>query len=137
MTASESALRLTELRAPQVDLFTALVSDVRHHRGGQAILDGWASLGVRTSEDACRAGWWFSRPGHEGCCVALVHARCVNALYVAHPLRRKGHGRSLLEALLRLDDPPRDGWALPGDRAMKSLYEEMGWKARLLTMRGA
>ena len=28
-------------------------------------------------------------------------------------------------------------WALPGDRATKSLYESVGWKARLLTMRGA
>jgi hypothetical protein len=30
-----------------------------------------------------------------------------------------------------------DAYALPGDRAMKSLYESIGWKARLLTMRGA
>ena len=31
---------------------------------------------------------------------------------------------------------PLDAFALPGDRATKSLFESLGWKARLLTMRG-
>ena len=44
--------------------------------------------------------------------------------------------RQLLHELVVGENPPKDGYALPGDRGMKSLYESLGWKARLLTMRG-
>ena len=68
---------------------------------------------------------------------ALVSGRCVQAVWVEHAHRRRGIATSLLRELLKGEDPPSDAWALPGDRSTKSLYESVGWKARLLTMRGA
>ncbi len=61
----------------------------------------------------------------------------IEAIYVAHGFRRQKVATILVKTLLASDTPPVDAYALPGDRAMKSLYESLGWKARLLTMRGA
>ena len=61
----------------------------------------------------------------------------MEAIYVAHDFRRQKIATTLVRALLSGDSAPVDAYALPGDRAMKSLYESIGWKARLLTMRGA
>ncbi len=60
----------------------------------------------------------------------------IEALYVDRSHRRHGVGRSLVNHLMNSPFPPRDAHVLPGDRAMKSLFESFGWKARLLTMRG-
>jgi GNAT superfamily N-acetyltransferase len=67
---------------------------------------------------------------------ALYRDRVVETLYVDKHARRQGIARSLLRALRELSLPPLDAYALPGDRATKSIYESIGWKARLLTMRG-
>jgi GNAT superfamily N-acetyltransferase len=67
---------------------------------------------------------------------ALYRDRVVETLYVDRHFRRQGIARSLLVALRELPHPPLDAYALPGDRATKSIYESIGWKARLLTMRG-
>jgi hypothetical protein len=56
---------------------------------------------------------------------------------VAHDFRRTKIATTMVRTLLESATPPVDAYALPGDRAMKSLYESIGWKARLLTMRGA
>jgi GNAT superfamily N-acetyltransferase len=68
---------------------------------------------------------------------ALCRASLVEVVYVAHEYRRQKIATSLVRALLESPTPPVDAYALPGDRGMKSLYESIGWKARLLTMRGA
>jgi GNAT superfamily N-acetyltransferase len=67
---------------------------------------------------------------------ALVRDEVVEGVFVDHDHRRHHVATALLQALVVGEDPPKDGFALPGDRGMKSLYESMGWKARLLTMRG-
>jgi GNAT superfamily N-acetyltransferase len=67
---------------------------------------------------------------------ALYRDRVVETLYVDRHFRRQGIARSMLGALRELANPPLDAYALPGDRATKSIYESIGWKARLLTMRG-
>ena len=67
---------------------------------------------------------------------ALVRDEVVEAVFVHHDRRRQHVATTLLRALMAGEDPPKDGLALPGDRGMKSLYESLGWKARLLTMRG-
>jgi GNAT superfamily N-acetyltransferase len=67
---------------------------------------------------------------------ALVRDHIVEGVFVQHDRRRQRVATTLLKALVVGEDPPRDGYALPGDRGMKSLYESLGWKARLLTMRG-
>ncbi len=136
MTASSTALRISTATEAHQRLWIELSEGLAAQRGGLAVLDTWASIGVTSAATAISAGWWFSREGHQDCCVALVRARCLNAMLVTHALRRAGHGRALLTSLITSVDGPRDGWALPGDRETKSLYESVGWKARLLTMSG-
>jgi len=67
---------------------------------------------------------------------AVVRQNVVEGIFVDHPSRRKKAATTLLNALVSSAAAPKDGFALPGDRGMKSLYESFGWKARLLTMRG-
>jgi hypothetical protein len=67
---------------------------------------------------------------------ALVRDEVVEGVFVHHDERRRHVATTLLQALAAGEHPPKDGLALPGDRGMKSLYESLGWKARLLTMRG-
>jgi GNAT superfamily N-acetyltransferase len=67
---------------------------------------------------------------------ALVRDEIVEGVFVDHEHRRHRVATTLLQALVAGESPPKDGFALPGDRGMKSLYESFGWKARLLTMRG-
>jgi GNAT superfamily N-acetyltransferase len=67
---------------------------------------------------------------------ALVRDEVVEGVFVDHEHRRQRVATTLLQALAVGERPPKDGFALPGDRGVKSLYESLGWKARLLTMRG-
>jgi hypothetical protein len=67
---------------------------------------------------------------------AIVRENVVEGIFVDHHRRRQKAATTLLESLVSSDAAPKDGFALPGDRGMKSLYESFGWKARLLTMRG-
>jgi GNAT superfamily N-acetyltransferase len=67
---------------------------------------------------------------------AVVREHVVEAIFVDQASRRQRVATTLLEALVLSSAAPQDGFALPGDRGMKSLYESFGWKARLLTMRG-
>lgn len=67
---------------------------------------------------------------------ALVRDRVVEGVFVDQRRRRQHVATALLRALMAGESAPKDGYALPGDRGMKSLYESLGWKARLLTMRG-
>lgn len=67
---------------------------------------------------------------------AVVRNAVVEALFIDQQRRRQRVATTLLDALVASASPPMDGYALPGDRGMKSLYESFGWKARLLTMRG-
>jgi GNAT superfamily N-acetyltransferase len=80
---------------------------------------------------------WVARDDNEALLgLALCRGGLIELLYVERAHRRQGVARSILSTLASSDNPPVDGLALPGDRATKSLYESIGWKARLLTMRG-
>jgi len=50
-------------------------------------------------------------------------------------LRRRGIASAFIVALRASGVEVVDARALPGDRGTKSLFESLGWKARLLTMR--
>jgi hypothetical protein len=67
---------------------------------------------------------------------AVVRDDIVEGVFVDHDERRRRVATTLLTVLIAGERPPKDGYALPGDRGIKSLYESLGWKARLLTMRG-
>jgi len=66
---------------------------------------------------------------------AVVRHQTIVGVYVSPASRRAGVARDIAKSLFAMDAPPRDAFALPGDRATKSLYESLGLKARLLTMR--
>lgn len=67
---------------------------------------------------------------------ALVRDEIVEGVFIDQHRRRQHIATTLLKAVTAGERPPKDGYALPGDRGTKSLYESLGWKARLLTMRG-
>jgi GNAT superfamily N-acetyltransferase len=110
----------------------ALKSEARH-RGGRAYLD---SFGV--DEKALEAlvdeeGLWIARDD-ELIGLGVCSSGVIMGIYVIPTRRREGIARALVAEIIDAVNP-RDAHALPGDRAMKSLYESFGWKARLLTMR--
>jgi GNAT superfamily N-acetyltransferase len=119
--------------------------DRAHHdlvakRGGRALFvtlsDGMPEDDLLDVVVASSALWTYEdEEGLKG--FALCRASLVEAVYVAHEYRRQKVATALVRALLEGPTPPVDAYALPGDRGMKSLYESIGWKARLLTMRGA
>ncbi|HWD96596.1 MAG TPA: hypothetical protein VG246_09270 [Acidimicrobiales bacterium] len=114
--------------------------DVLAKRGGRALIatltDGMPEHDLLGVVVASAALWTYEDA--EGLkAFALCRASLVEAIYVAHDFRRQKIATSLVRALLDGPTPPVDAYALPGDRGMKSLYESIGWKARLLTMRGA
>jgi GNAT superfamily N-acetyltransferase len=114
--------------------------DVLAKRGGRALLatlaDGMPERDLLEVVVASGALWTYEdEDGLKG--FALCRASLVEAVYVAHAYRRQKIATALLRGLLEGPTPPIDAYALPGDRGMKSLYESIGWKARLLTMRGA
>jgi GNAT superfamily N-acetyltransferase len=69
--------------------------------------------------------------------IGIFRQSVVEALYVTPAFRRQKVATTLVKALIASNTSLLDAYALPGDRAMKSLFESLGWKARLLTMRGA
>jgi GNAT superfamily N-acetyltransferase len=79
---------------------------------------------------------WTIADGEKLLGFAVVRQNVVEGIFVDQHSRRQNVATTLLRALVGSVAAPKDGFALPGDRGMKSLYESFGWKARLLTMRG-
>ena len=111
-------------------LWNELIEGSRGLRGAHAILDDLGDVEGLID----RRSLWIGREG-EPVSLAVLEQGIVKVLYVARGHRRRGVGRATLAELL-VQANPVDAWALPGDRASKSLYESVGWRARLLTMRG-
>ena len=111
---------------------------LRTHRGGPELL---AAIRRERTDEGLVAdlvavdGLWLLEDDGVLVGFAICRDRVVEAVYVTSSRRRQGAARTLLGALLASEEPPLDALALPGDRATKSLYESLGWKARLLTMR--
>ncbi len=123
-----------------IELWDRAHRDVLSKRGGGALLatltNGMPEADLLSVVVASGSLWTYEdEEGLKG--FALCRASLVEAVYVAHEFRRQKIATSLVRALLDSSTPPIDAYALPGDRGMKSLYESIGWKARLLTMRGA
>ncbi|MGD0054927.1 MAG: GNAT family N-acetyltransferase [Acidimicrobiales bacterium] len=131
---------VTTNSAPLGALWTLAVTEVTKKRGGQALM---VTIAAGMADELLLEHFislgdlWSAYDGDELVGFALCRYGVVEALYVERHRRRQGVARALLDALRSLEVPPVDALALPGDRAMKSLYESIGWKARLLTMRGA
>jgi hypothetical protein len=113
-------------------------------RGGHALLAQlWGSamdleaLRSSVAVEVEHGHVWIAKEGTDVIAGTLVRDGCVQVIWVVPARRRQRVATTILRALLESDAAPIDALALPGDRATKSLYESVGWKARLLTMRGA
>lgn len=147
--AAEDLLQLEELRQH-------LLAGLDDRRGGPALaacLLGGEPLDRRLARARSDTACLFAGT-IDGLVVGMAGATCapgrrgasgertvaLDLLYVAPPARRVGIATELLTALSRwgtargctdLDAP-----ALPGDRALKSLFESYGLRARLLMLSG-
>lgn len=125
---------------PELDaLWSRAHRDLVAKRGGTALLKTLCGTGhesVLLSTLVASSSLWIVRDKGLVKGFGISREGVVEALYVSPEYRRQRVATTLVKALLACDTPPLDAYALPGDRAMKSLYESLGWKARLLTMRG-
>ena len=120
------------------DMWAEALHHVLKHRGGSALVSTVAEDVDRESLlDHLIQGRhvWFAWEDETLKGFAVVRRQVIEALYVAPGYRRQGVARALVMALNDGEVAPVDALALPGDRGTKSLYESIGWKARLLTMR--
>jgi GNAT superfamily N-acetyltransferase len=131
--------RVPDLTPEVRDLLADAVAAVNSKRGGRALLHDMrrGSSAEALASTLVRDGaLWQERDDDAVVGLCVYRDRIIEALYVVPARRRQGVARSMVSALMALPCAPIDALALPGDRAMKSLYESVGWKARLLTMRG-
>ena len=121
------------------DLWNHALKRLNGHRGGPELYN---TIRGDVDDDALlqhvveRGALWTIDNEKELLGFALVRDQVVEGVFVRHDERRQRVATTLLKTLVAGENPPKDGFALPGDRGMKSLYESLGWKARLLTMRG-
>jgi GNAT superfamily N-acetyltransferase len=116
----------------------AAFSSTEFDRGGLALVEQIDAQNVTEfcQELASVGGLWAAFQDEKLVAWALVQDRVIIGVFVLDEFRRQGVAKAFIQHLLETDNPPVDAFALPGDRATKSLYESIGWKARLLTMRG-
>jgi ribosomal protein S18 acetylase RimI-like enzyme len=133
-------VRLVTSSTPELEtLWASAFSEVAKKRGGEALLvtvGAGMAPGQLLDHFISLGDLWSTHDGDAVVGFALCRDGVVEGLYVERHHRRRGVARAMLTTLRALEVPPVDALALPGDRAMKSLYESIGWKARLLTMRG-
>jgi len=124
--------RAGAVTAQLADVWRRAIEDVAGRRGGprylEDVLGGIEPDSMLRSFAAAGSLW-----SDDAASILVVSQRVILALYVEPTERRRGRGRALV-TFARHEAGARDALALPGDRAMKSLYESVGWKARLLTL---
>jgi hypothetical protein len=132
-------LRSSDVSDELRDLWDQARKRLTNHRGGPELYRA-ISRGVEDDallEHLVASGVLWTVGDEDGLVgFALVRDEVVEGIFLDHEHRRERVATTLLTALVAGDSAPKDGYALPGDRGMKSLYESFGWKARLLTMRG-
>ena len=119
-------------------LVDAWHSALRTHRGGPALFDeitGGASIADYLSDSSHQNEHIIIRSNASDIGFALLRNGVLLALFVTPALRRRGIASAFIVALRASGVEVVDARALPGDRGTKSLFESLGWKARLLTMR--
>jgi len=116
-------------------LWNESISEISDSRGGPEFLlqiSNGEELSSLLSMSVSNKELWIHESSNA---VALCREGVILGIYVRPNDRRMGIARSIINDLISACGAV-DGYALPGDRATKSLYESIGWKARLLTMRG-
>lgn len=150
---SATARPAQETDVPQlIELFTAAESEMRTQRGGAAFLASRREFAevsdeilgaLNDSETMVWCGTWDLAV--VGYAIASVSEEddqsivTVRDIYTTPEAREVGVGEVLLEAAIAWaiasDAAAIDGYALPGARASKNLYERLGLTARLITVR--
>lgn len=130
----------TELSDQLLEMFTDATTAASHHRGGQAMLS--AILDDEEPESFLRSAIarnqvWTAQVGDDLSGFVVCRDGLIETVYVKKEFRRRGVATDLVRAVIDASTEQLDAYALPGDRATKSFFESLGWKARLLTMRGA
>ncbi len=136
--ANATFVALTE--APEVTWLSEVVELATAKRGGAALLttllDG-LELKDAVATAISQGELWALKVNDATIGLALIRAGVISALYIVPAWRRQGLASDFVTTLQAAGVEVIDGLALPGDRATKSLYESLGWKARLLTMRSS
>jgi GNAT superfamily N-acetyltransferase len=119
-------------------LIDEALTAVLAHRGGEAYLAEYVdgrTLDKAIEDDVQRGHFLVMKSDGEPVGFTIVRHGIIFGIYVTPTARRQGFAKAFLASADRNGYPIIDGLAMPGDRATKSLYESVGWKARLLTMR--
>jgi len=134
---------VTSVDAATKALIDSALAGLSVQRGGPGLLRDLKSL-LKTDDVEVLVDTLVERGGLRGAFAdGLIQGimaiepdseRTILAIYVAPAWRRRGVASAMIASLGQGAGAPVDAWALPGDRAMKSLYEKMGWRARRLTM---
>ena len=116
---------------------TTWADAVRSHRGGEALLREVAPEGIAVylASPSAVTETYFIEVETAVVGFVLVRDGVLLAMSLQPDYRRQGIGTRALTALAERGVDVIDAYALPGDRGTKSLFESIGWKARLLTMR--
>jgi GNAT superfamily N-acetyltransferase len=142
MTVTVAGLSVATREADE--LVIAALDEVAQQRGGTQLLreilaDAHATARSDVATSLARVGRLigaFDGPDLIGIAgLTDGPTPCIAGVYVAPAHRRRGVGLALV-SYADTEHGAKDAWALPGDRATKSLYEKVGWRARRLTMSG-
>ncbi|MHB1208630.1 MAG: GNAT family N-acetyltransferase [Acidimicrobiales bacterium] len=130
----------TQVGDELVAMFTHAANTASHHRGGAAMLESILAHEEPASflrAAVARNEVWVAHVGNDLSGFVLCRNGLIETVYVNKGSRRQGIATRLVRAVIDAAPQSLDAYALPGDRATKSFYESLGWKARLLTMRDA
>jgi GNAT superfamily N-acetyltransferase len=139
---------VARIDVPTADLeaiMSAAIRDLSTLRGGAQLradllaatgADRVESLGASLIEQNGLYGVFDSESLVGIAAVSASRPVTMYGIYVYQQYRRSKLATALLRKLGEAEFCPIDAWVLPGDRATKSLYESVGWKARRLTMSG-
>ena len=124
--------RLSHVTEALEDLWGVATGTVRQRRGGTRYLDdlfGTDLPDAALAKFVTNGALWALGDVDA---FTVIRDHVIVALYVRVERRRLGLGRALVHVARA--EAAHDALVLPGDRAMKSLFESIGWKARLLTL---
>ena len=134
MDENEVKVRVRQARLEDAldDLTLSVYERALNARGGLALLHQlW---GDKTGLDEIRHALslcvgqgrvWVALKDEQIVGATLIRHNCVQVIWVVPSQRRQGIARTMLRALLNSEETVSDAWALPGDRATKSLYESV------------
>ncbi len=119
------------------DTILGILAVVRVFRGGLGLIaelcDGHSEREA-IERAVMNEELWCIRRDETTVGVIVLRRGVLLGIHLNETYRRNGVARAAITSLRSSGVVITDARALPGDRATKSLFESIGWKARLLTM---